>query len=196
MIPVKNLIKKHLPWMILSYIIAGIVLYVFLLNPQKSVINEYLKKKSEIEYAYMKITSSPSFLNALKEAVTVATIKTDDFFWLDRDIDRGLALYNYLYSLANQTNVELLEIVAVEKTSTTSKKDEKEKLYYRWKVKLTGRFPDVVSFIEKIENSRKFLMVYEISIKSEKKPGSDIVYEITLLGLKNSKGDDEEDGKI
>ncbi|HOL21310.1 MAG TPA: hypothetical protein PLQ41_00450 [bacterium] len=192
---VKYLIKRHLVWMIISYIVIGIAVYIFFLSPQKKIIQEQQKEKNEIEYAYMKITSSPSFLKSLNEAVVVATLKKNDFLWLDKDIDRGLALYNYLYSLSRKTKVDLLEIVSEEKTSTTAKKTEEEKLYYRWKVKLTGSFPDIVSFIDEIENSRKFLIVREIYISRGKGPYKGAIYEITFLGLKNNVSDNGENGK-
>ncbi|MCM8776702.1 MAG: hypothetical protein NC905_00310 [Candidatus Omnitrophica bacterium] len=193
--PVMSLIKRHFVWMIISYIIIGIVLYIFLLSPQKKVIKDFQKEKDEIEYTYMKVTTSPSFLKSLNEAVVTATLKTDDFLWLDRDIDRGLSLYNYLYTLSQKSNIELLEVKTEEKTSASSKKTKEEKLYYRWKVKLTGSFPDIISFVEKIENSRKFLIIKEIYIGRGQGSDRGLIYELTLLGLKNTSGGDEENDK-
>ncbi|MCM8820846.1 MAG: hypothetical protein NC932_02720 [Candidatus Omnitrophica bacterium] len=193
--PVMSLIKRHFVWMIISYIIIGIVVYTFLLSPQKKTIQKYQKEKDEIEYAYMKVTSSPSFLKSLNEAVVAATLKTDDFLWLDRDIDRGLSLYNYLYTLSRKNNVELLEVIAEEKTSASSKKTKEEKLYYRWEVKLTGSFPDIISFIEKVENSRNFLIIKDIYISRGQGLDKGVIYKLTLLGLKNNPGGDEENDK-
>lgn len=189
--PLEQLIKKHLVWMLISYIVIAVLVHTFFLGPQKGAMQQYQKEKDEIEYAYTKI-NSPVFLESLNKTIISATIKTDDFLWLDKDIDRGLALYNYLYLLADKSNVELLSVSAEEKTSASTKKTEAEKLYYRWKVKLTGSFPDVVSFIEKIENSRKFLIVYEIFIQNSE---HGVIYELTLLGLKNNADGSGENGK-
>jgi len=45
-----HLIKKYLVWMVLSYIVVAVLVYNFILIPQKSTIEEYRVEKSRIEY--------------------------------------------------------------------------------------------------------------------------------------------------
>jgi len=189
----KHLIKRYFIWMALSYIIIATVIYTFILIPQRNTIQQYKDEKAAMEYTYMKITSSPAFLKSLDETVRLASLKTNDFLWLDSEgIDAGLALYNHLYKLSKKSNVELLEVSLEEKTS--SKQDKEGNLYYRWKVRFTGSFPDIVSLINDIEQSRSFLIVKEITISKE---GSDTkpLYEMVIYGIKKEALGEKKDEK-
>ncbi|MCX8082230.1 MAG: hypothetical protein N3D17_02360 [bacterium] len=191
--PLKHLIKKYSIWMILSYIFIGFIIYGFILIPQGKILQEYKTKKSRIEYTYMKVTTTPTFLNSIESTVRVGHEKLTDFLWLDlTEIDPGLALYNYLYNLTKYRGIEIIEITKEE--STAGRMTKEDQLYYKWKVKITGRFPEVVSFINDIEQNNKFLIVKEISVTKERELISNnilVIYEMRIFGIKKEALDEK-----
>jgi Tfp pilus assembly protein PilO len=130
--------------MVLSYIIILGILYLVIFAPQRKLLRRYINEKEEIEYAYLKATSSPAFLKSIDETMEIS----------------------------------------MEETST-GKKTKEEKLYYKWKVKITGGFPDIVSFINDMEQNEKFLIVKDITVNRTRIVDDiSVVYEMLVLGVK------------
>ncbi len=184
-----HLIKKYLVWMVLSYILIAGIVYHFIFIPQGAKIEKYKVEKSGVEYTYMKITSSPSFINSLNEAIRKAVVKSNDFEWVDAgNVDASLTFYNYIAETAKKTNLDLLETTALKNNS--AKEARLAKTYYTWTVMFSGNFQDVMRFIDEIEHNRRFLMIREISVISrgtgpEDKP----LYDLVFRGIKKDDGD-------
>jgi hypothetical protein len=177
-----HLIKKYLVWMVLSYIVVAVLVYNFILIPQKSTIEEYRVEKSRIEYNYMKITSSPEFINSLDETIEMAAAQKRNFIWVESEnIDAGLTFYNYVYMMTKKANLDLLQVSVLEGQSA---RRQKEKLYYAWNVKTAGSFPDVLYMISEIEHSKKFLILEDITITEGKADDNKTLYDFIFLGLK------------
>jgi len=176
-----HLIKKYLIWMVLSYIVVALLVYNFVIVPQKSTIEKYNAEKARMEYNHMKITSSPDFINSLDKAIKTAAVQKRNFIWVESEnIDSGLTFYNYVYTMTKKANLDLLQVSVLE----NSARREKEKLYYAWNVKTAGSFPDVLHMISEIEHSKKFLILQEITITEGKADGNKTLYDFTFLGLK------------
>ncbi len=188
-----HLFKKYVVWMVLSYVLAGILIYRVFIAPQNKTIEDCNAEKARIEYDYMKITSSPEFVRSLDRAVSTASARTRDFIWADAEpgIDAGLVFYNYVYGMSKKAAVELLHVLSSDGRSS-ARRTQKDNLYYTWNVKIAGGFPDVLYMINEIEYGRKFLAIEEINITRGRDADSiHTLYDVVFLGLKK----DAVDGK-
>lgn len=181
--------------MVLSYVLVCISIYTLIILPQNKLLHQYRAEKADVEYTYMKVTSSPAFLKSIDETVKDVSGKTTHFLWLDSSgTDVGLTFYNYLYKLAVKNNVDILEITMQENQG--KKKTKEERLYYKWKVKVTGRFPDIVNFINDMEQKENFLIVKDIKINKTRIMDNTItVYEMVVLGIKKEGLNENKNGK-
>ena len=68
--------------MVLSYILVGTLFRTLVLSPQKDIINKYKREKVQIEYDYMKMTSSPAFLNSINAAIREALHEKNNIEWV------------------------------------------------------------------------------------------------------------------
>ncbi len=191
-----NLIKKYMIWMLLSYIVVSQLVHNFLIVPQNKTIAKCKDEKARVEYDYMMITATPEFINSLDNVIKEANKKTENFTWTDgQGIDAGLTFYNYIYTMAKKANLDLIQVSTVERRSG-SKSSSKDKLYYTWKVLLTGGFPDVLSMIDSIERSQRFLVLEDITIIRDKDADEGARYDLTFLGIKKEAVDGKKKTEI
>jgi hypothetical protein len=177
--------------MVLSYILVGTLFRTLVLSPQKDIINKYKREKVQIEYDYMKMTSSPAFLNSINAAIREALIQKNNFEWVDTDpeADSSLVFYNYIFLVAKRNQLYLYETNLLD--SDTKKRGRSH--YYSWRVKLTGPYNNLLKFIEELEFGDNFLIIEDISIIEGGSKNIEPVYDLKILCLK--KGDNETDSK-
>lgn len=178
----KKFIKKHLPWMLASYILVMGATYYLFLVPRKALVSHYRSVKERVEYNYLR-TRSPAFLAAMDNAVQSAEEKVHGFEWLYREeVDVNLAFYNYLYRLAGEHNISLVELSMVD--TRTARTTGREEHYHAWQTSLRGTFPNLLGLITAIETNQNFLVVEEIAVTPARERTDETRYDITFLGLK------------
>ena len=123
-----HLIKKYIIWMVLSYIVAGLIIHTFLIIPQNNTMAKLKYEKTRIEYDYIKITSSREFIVSMDNTIKNAHNQVMNFTWTDSEqVDAGLNFYNYIYTMAKKANLELIYVSMIKPRSDTY---YNEKLYY------------------------------------------------------------------
>jgi hypothetical protein len=175
--------------MVLSYVLIAGAVYHFVFIPQRARIEKYMVEKSKVEYTLMKITSSPSLIMSLNETIGKASVRSNDFEWLDAGgVDAGLVFYNYIAGTAKKNNLDLLETSVLKGTS--SRDVQLGKKYYGWKVRFSGGFNHVLHFVDDVESNRRFLMIREIGVVGRgQEEDSQPLYELIFRGLKKDNGD-------
>jgi Tfp pilus assembly protein PilO len=182
----EKLIKgKLIFWLLFLYCVIFLLFYVFVLIPQKNLMLKNKTEKEILEYNYLKIKSSPKFLNTLLNNVSMVEDKIKKFEWLIYEDDPNLALYQYLEDVSKNTGIEIIYLSGEEKRKTEEKSKEKETPYYFWNLKLMGDFSQFLSFVYNIETGEKYLKIEEIElIKGEKEKN---FYNIKIAGIKEVK---------
>jgi len=168
-------LKRWGLWIFLSYLFVGVVLYAFVIIPQKKKIIKYRTKKNFVEYNYYKLKSSPKFFKKMDEVIKIGSSKLNNFEWLNNGFDPNLLFFNYISELAEKENLELTVMERLERL-------EKEKPYFIWKVSLLGSFNNALNFINDIESGKKYLRIEEIEISPEEGGKTNFVF--TILGVK------------
>ena len=177
-------LRKHLIWMIPSYIFIALLANHFLILPQNKMIEQFKQEKEKVEYDYMSITTA-DFINSLDKVIKESNIQIENFSWVDsKDIDPTLNFYNYIYTKAKEANLDLVKISILD--YYFEKKDPKAKQYYVWNVQFTGNFSNVLSMINIVENNQKFVRIEEIKITAGIEQDESATYNFIFLAIKRN----------
>ena len=180
------LIKKHLIWMALSYLALVGVIQTFILIPQHNTVEKYKTERAQMEYDFMKITGSPTFMNTIENTLNSARIKAADFEWVENDrVDPSLSFYNHLSLTAEKNGVEVTGMKIPENQGQQKKKEEN--IYHIFEATLEGPFPGVLKFIEDMESNGRFIIIEEVSVQQASREENETAYRMVFLCLKKSK---------
>jgi len=177
---INKFIKQNSTWLIASIISITVVLFfVFLIMPNiesikiKSNLIEEKKLDNEIE------KSKIEKINSMQESLNNYESKKSElpaFYENNQIVD----LVKKLESMAQETGNDItLKAVSDSKPKTESKETAKKKKkdekiitdnlvydkYISLDVSLKGSYPDLINFLEKIENSRMLINVLSIEIR-------------------------------
>jgi len=175
----KDIFKKYVIWMLFSYILICILYYAFIFTGEREKLLNLKKEKNTIEFNYLKIKIAPEFVNDTEKTLRMGEDKVKNFEWLAISSDPGLALYNYLYPICQENNLNIIELENIENYKKIKLKDK----YFVWQIELSGNFLNLLKVIDKIERGERYLRIETIKIKSPWE-GENTVYNLTILGMK------------
>jgi len=171
----RNYVRRYLIWMGASYVLIFAAFQAWVFQPQRREVVEAKAKRARIEQTYVMVKSSQNFLNSLAVGIGMVNARLGDFKWLSASPDPNNTLFQRIGGMAEKQRLKLISLQRIEDR-------EKGTPYFCWRLQFQGRFPDVLRFVNDVENSPQYLRIEEIEIVPDEDGQS--VFSITVLGIK------------
>ncbi|HOK79566.1 MAG TPA: hypothetical protein PK303_02610 [bacterium] len=150
-------IRTHFVIMLVLYGSTWLIINNIVIRQQQTILQQYRNEKTSLEYDYMKLKNYPDYVNTIRKTINNAGNKLNQFLWINTGYDPNLMVFQHISSIAERLNLEITGFQPAEKV------DEK---YYTWNVSCKGNFSGILSFINGIETSQKFLKIDSVEITS------------------------------
>lgn len=165
--------KKIFPGMLISYALLAFLLSR-LIAPQMQLLEKYREEKNRIEYDYLRLKDSPTFVAQTQQTVLEVKETLDGFEWLRKGYDSNLLFFQKITQDAEKAGALFLQF-----ERTAQKEDPK---YFSWKINFQGEFKNLSNLARILEESPYYLRIEEISLQPrEGLP----LFTVTILGIRN-----------
>ncbi|MFA5211484.1 MAG: hypothetical protein WC414_03185 [Patescibacteria group bacterium] len=128
--------------------------------------------ENEIEKSYQKINSLKNSINKLGEIKS----EVEPFYFLTLDEGDELSVIKVLESLASQNNVLQTLDVNFNDCKTLSKDNLYNKPHYVFKLKLVGKYVDILNYLDDLEELPYYFLIDQISFGLEKNQSNGTVF--------------------
>lgn len=163
------------------FIIISLLLIIFLIIlPTVNYINSLKKNiqitETEIEESYQRISLLKNSINQVNEIKN----KVEPFYFLTLNEGEELIIIKELERLALENNI--LQSLDVNFNKNSNNQDGLvSSAHYVFKIKISGKFIDLLNYLDDLEELPYYFLIDQMSISKEKNSGDTIAINFTAL---------------